>query len=251
MGLFNRKLENKQELETMRSELHTMRQRLDEADAVKARLAEQLGHLDSENQRLTAHVGTVETEVGSVKHHVVTVASSLERQQSAASALPAPAGPTIDELIAKLDELATALATQQRQIADVAVVATDSAERTVAAETAIAANGTSEIRKQIGLLAEKVSTLDARVNQVSLELTNQLTELSGEIDAASGPTSSAADSAAIVQEIERLMSDRVDTQLNDITDGQERLANEQARYAIQFREDLAELAERLRRPTTR
>ena len=38
------------------------------------------------------------------------------------------------------------------------------------------------------------------------------------------------------------------TQLADVTGGQERLANEQARYAIQFREDLAELADRLRRP---
>jgi hypothetical protein len=98
-------------------------------------------------------------------------------------------------------------------------------------------------------LAERVSNLDARLNQVGVELTNQLTELSGDIDAAatSTSTSTPAGTAAIVDEIERLMAERVDPHLVDITDGQLRLANEQARYAIQFREDLAALADRLRR----
>ena len=37
-------------------------------------------------------------------------------------------------------------------------------------------------------------------------------------------------------------------ELDDVRDNAERLALEQARYEIQFRKDLAELAERLRRP---
>ena len=38
--------------------------------------------------------------------------------------------------------------------------------------------------------------------------------------------------------------------MDDVLGSTERLAAEQARYEIQFRADLAELAERLRRPGT-
>jgi chromosome segregation ATPase len=247
MGLFTRKIQTKQELDAMRSELHTMRQRLDEADAVKAGLAAKLGHLDSENQRLTSQVGSVESEVGSVRSHVADVASSIKSAQSVATDLPAPAGATLAELIAQLGELRSAHAAQQLQIADIAVVTTDTAERTIEVEGAL--GDSVELRKQLAQLAERVSNLDARLNQVGVELTNQLTELSGDIDAAatSTSTSTPAGTAAIVDEIERLMAERVDPHLVDITDGQLRLANEQARYAIQFREDLAALADRLRR----
>ncbi len=41
-----------------------------------------------------------------------------------------------------------------------------------------------EAKRQLGLLAEKVAALDSRVHQVSLELTNQLTELSTDLDRA-------------------------------------------------------------------
>jgi chromosome segregation ATPase len=245
MGLFTRKIQTKQELDAMRSELHTMRQRLDEADAVKAGLAAKLGHLDSENQRLTSQVGSVESEVGSVRSHVADVASSIKSAQSVATDLPAPAGATLAELIAQLGELRSAHAAQQLQIADIAVVTTDTAERTIEVEGAL--GDSVELRKQLAQLAERVSNLDARLNQVGVELTNQLTELSGDIDAAATSTSTPAGTAAIVDEIERLMAERVDPHLVDITDGQLRLANEQARYAIQFREDLAALADRLRR----
>jgi chromosome segregation ATPase len=255
MGLFTKKIETKQQLETMRSELHTMRQRLDEADAAKEGLAAKLGHLDAENQRLTSHVGSVESEVGSVRSHVAIVASSIDRVQAASTELPAPTGVALADLTAQFDELRAILAAQQLQIADIAVVATDAAERTVEVETATSANDSDELRRQIGQLAERVSNLDARLHQVGLELTNQLTELSGDIDAAaqlpSTTTSAPADTTAIVGEIERLMAERLDPHLVDITDGQLRLANEQARYAIQFREDLAELADRLRRPSAR
>ena len=79
-----------------------------------------------------------------------------------------------------------------------------------------------ELTDRIDQLADRIATLDARITSISTELANQLTELSGEADAATA----AADA---------------------IRAGQERLANEQARYQIAFRQDLAELAERLRR----
>ena len=82
-------------------------------------------------------------------------------------------------------------------------------------------------------LHDKLSTLDDRVTAVSTELANQLTELGGEIDAlASRPPSEPTDPE----------------QLAAVKEGQVRLANEQARYQIAFREDLARLARELMRP---
>jgi uncharacterized coiled-coil DUF342 family protein len=157
--------------------------------------------------------------------------------------------PLVD-LRKQLDDLAAALQRQQGQIADVAIVATDAAERSEQTDAKVAGlaalddwaplddrspTDEAEAKRQLGQLAEKVAGLDSRVNQVSLELTNQLTELSTDLDRAGDQT----DSTELI--------DRINAQLDEITGGQERLANEQARYAIQFRSDLADLAERLKR----
>jgi uncharacterized protein YhaN len=82
-------------------------------------------------------------------------------------------------------------------------------------------------------LLDRLATLDDRVTSVSTELANQLTELGHDIDA-----------LAI-----RPAGDSVDTEaLAAVRDGQVKLANEQARYQIAFREDLARLAQQLKRP---
>lgn len=82
-------------------------------------------------------------------------------------------------------------------------------------------------------LAAKLSELDQRVTAVSTELANQMSELNNDLEAlAKRPPGSGVD-----EEI-----------LDELRDGQVRLANEQARYQIAFREDLARLAEQLRRP---
>jgi len=288
MGLFKRRAETKQELETLRAELALMRRRLDDTEGAKQRLVEHFGRLTSEHKRLISHVGDVENKVGTVEHQVVTVAGSigpaidhavenaattndievvraelvrlgelsaqvdqLSETVSTQRALPAPSNP--DHLAAlqqKLDQLAESLTRQQEQIADVALVATDAAERTDTALAEVrsasdvddatpARDVDAEVRAQLGQLAEKVAAMDSRVHQVSLELTNQFTELSGDLDRASSP----ANATETTEMIEELTA-----QLDDVTNGQHRLANEQARYAIQFREDLAELADRLRRP---
>lgn len=80
-------------------------------------------------------------------------------------------------------------------------------------------------------LAEQVGTLDQRITAVSIELANQLDELGRDIDALSDATTSGVD----------------DTVLEPLRTAQVRLANEQARYEIAFREDLAALAEQIRR----
>ena len=218
MGLFTRKVDNSAELATMQAELATMKQRLDEADAAKAQLAEELNQLAPP---------AVETT------------------------LPIPDGPTLGELAAQLTELTSLVAEQQQHIANVAIVATDAAEKATSTsrsdDLTPERDTDSETRAQVGQLAEKVAAMESRLHQVSLELANQLTELSTDLDSAT-LQSATPDSAAVLEEIERLMAERIDPTIVDITDGQERLAIEQARHAISFREELAELADKLAVP---
>jgi exonuclease VII large subunit len=82
---------------------------------------------------------------------------------------------------------------------------------------------------------ELVGLLEARVAQVSTELANQLAELGREMDGLSSkPPAPAAAPPTNEVVVEQLR------------EGQVRLANEQARYEIAFREDLALLAEQVR-----
>jgi chromosome segregation ATPase len=112
----------------------------------------------------------------------------------------------------------------------------------------------AELRAQLDALTEATSAIDARVTGVSMELANQLTELGRDIDELNRRTTeSAADSGATevdTAELEARITERLDTAIDDILDSTERLAAEQARYEIRFRADLAELAERIRRPST-
>ncbi len=280
MGLFKKRQRTEAELETMRSELRILRERLEASDAAKADLGERLGRLDADSERLNTQMSDVANKVGAVEHDVVTVAGSIqpaiddavktvvgqtpspddvevlrsEVTKLAAHSMKANASDelgTLGDLRSQLEDLTATLQRQQLQIADVALVATDAAERADLTHTKIDDLGNpdtwapldttpprdndAELRKQLGQLAEKVATLDSRVNQVSLELTNQLSELSTDLDRAGAQT----DTTELV--------DQISARLAAVTGGQERLANEQARYAIQFREDLAELADRLRK----
>jgi septal ring factor EnvC (AmiA/AmiB activator) len=76
----------------------------------------------------------------------------------------------------------------------------------------------SEQSRRLEEVDGKIISLNARVTQVGTEVTHQLGELSSDIDA---------------------LGERADT----ANANQVRLANEQARYQIAFRQDLAEVAE--------
>jgi hypothetical protein len=82
-------------------------------------------------------------------------------------------------------------------------------------------------------LAAQLAALDDRVTAVATELANQLIELGHDIDALGARPSGDGDGAVVIGELR---------------DGQVRLANEQARYQLAFREDLARLADSLKRP---
>ncbi len=105
-----------------------------------------------------------------------------------------------------------------------------------------------ELRSQIALLAERMSSndnearaarehmalLDQRLTNVSTELANQLSELGRDID-------------GLGQRVPEIVDGSVSDEVVDaLRGGQVKLANEQARYEIAFRQDLAALAEQLR-----
>ena len=98
----------------------------------------------------------------------------------------------------------------------------------LAARVAISENEARAVR-------EHMAVLDQRVTNVGTELANQLSELGRDIDGLAQRVPDGADAA---------VSDEV---VDELRDSQVKLANEQARYEIAFRQDLAALAEQLRR----
>lgn len=121
----------------------------------------------------------------------------------------APAQPD-HELTARLDQLATGTE-QMAQLAE---------------RVAMSANDARVAREQAAVLEQRIAS-------VSTELANQLSELGKEIDGLSAREENVAGGAE-PEVVEALRS------------GQVKLASEQARYEIAFREDLASLAEQLR-----
>lgn len=166
-----------------------------------------------------------------------------------------PAAPPVDPAV--LDQLraaaadATAAAERAGTLAEAAqrqaLLATETARAvgdttppTVTAEQFIAL--TAEVEKLAALvrtsIAESreardlVATLDGRITQLGVELANQIDELSGDVD-----TLTSRDAADPV----------VAETVADLKSGQVRLAQEQARYQIAFRQDLAAIADEVRK----
>ena len=85
------------------------------------------------------------------------------------------------------------------------------------------------VRADVERLSERLGEVDQRIESISRELANQLSELANEV--------------------EHLSTDQPPTErvVDELRDAQARLANEQARYQIAFRQDLADLVDRLRR----
>lgn len=80
-------------------------------------------------------------------------------------------------------------------------------------------------------VADRLSALEERVSGMGSELSRQLHELSDEIEQLTNSST----------------NNETHTALSALKTAQARLANEQARYEIAFRQDLAMLAEQLRR----
>ncbi len=210
-------------------------------EEIEARLAD----LDAVNERLNA------------------LSAAVTRQAQEALATDGQVDPSqIGDMANRLEDLSVAVATHSTQLA-----ATKERVDAIEPATEQPDDDTREIvdemRHQIGQMAERMTSLDRRLTNVSTELANQLTELSRDIDTMSrqpAPTlpppsvAAAAEAGGIedldTDELELRLAEKFDMAIDDVRESQQRLAAEQARYEIKFREDLAELAERLRRPRT-
>jgi len=148
-----------------------------------------------------------------------------------------------DLLNARIGELqANAGATDEIRLR-VERLAEQAADATTTTDTRALADQLAQLAERVSMNAnetkqarEQAAALDARIASVSTELANQLTELGHEIDALAAREGGVAGGQAEI-------SDEV---IDALRTGQNRLASEQARYEIAFREDLAELAEQLR-----
>jgi len=102
-----------------------------------------------------------------------------------------------------------------------------------ALDTTLGSRDDAAVTAQLDQISKRLDDLDARITSVSTELANQISELGGEIDT----LQKRAEAEPMADEV-----------ADALRDSQERLASEQARYQIAFREDLARLAEQLKRP---
>jgi len=92
-------------------------------------------------------------------------------------------------------------------------------------------NALSLVTAMTNGLDQKISIIDQRVTKMTTELSHQIHELGSEIETL---TQSSQDNASR-EALEQLRISQI------------RIANEQARYEIAFRQDLAELVEQIRR----
>jgi chromosome segregation ATPase len=220
------------QLDTLTASNDRLTRRFLAVDDLDARLSELTERLEHQ----TSTTPTPPPPVASAPPPPVVPASP---PPPAPSISPAPSSDDgrLDDLSTRLELLAAAVAAHTEQMA----------------ATQVRMNELDDLSELIGATDERLSSADARITSVSTELANQLTELSRDIDELnrrSADTTAATDPSAEVDTdaIEARLTERLDAAIDDVLDTTEKLAAEQARYEIQFRADLAELAERFRRP---
>ena len=218
-------------------EIDVFKQRMSEIDALHERVAgvealhdrvagveaahERVGDLDSVDQRL-ATVDGLAMQLAQLNARVAAQAelggqvSALRDRVNQITDQPHGAD---DDVRLQLQEIGERLRANEEIQAQVAMLL----ERTTASDTEARA------------VREHMALLDQRLTNVSIELANQLSELGRDVDGLG---------QRVPEVAEGVVSDEV---VDALRGGQVKLANEQARYEIAFREDLAALAEQLRR----
>lgn len=238
MGLFSKKSKparkvNPADFLALRDELLEVRTRLETSEQTKAIVEARLAALDATTtaiatgrlggEDLRVRIDEVEGQllaVSAASSVALTTAESAAKTASAASELAATSNQAPAETApldpSVLDSIG-ALTTQVAQLA----------ERTATTDTST--------RQAVDL----VNTLQQRLTSISTELANQVLELSTDIDGLGARQHDVANSTG---------SGTVsDTVIESLKTAQVRLAAEQARYEIAFRQDLANLAEHVRR----
>lgn len=210
MGLFKKKPKEPSEIDRLKSQIAAMAARLEESDAAKTRLGSQIQGLAT---RLEA-----------------TPAPTPPPPP------PPPPRPTVDlaefsAVRSKLERVVERLDAAQASEPEppkpgVEPEAFESVSRQVST-IAERIEHVDAVQTQVQSIVERIDQLDARITSISHELANQITELSGDIETQGGES----EAVAMVEQLR---------------DAQVRLANEQARYQIAFRQDLAHLADFLK-----
>lgn len=229
MGLFSKKSSVSQaELQALRAELADMKARLEASEQNRAAVETRLSALavavttpvtpepdHSLAERVDAIAARLDVGLAGVDPMLVARVDALTAKIAAGSTLEPFIAARIDELASRLSVI-DGLGAQVAQVAE-RLASIDSAGR---------------------VSAEQLVALEQRVTAVSTELANQVTELGNDIDglAAHQNQQPVSATSAIDEEV-----------LTDLRTAQIRLAAEQARYEIAFRQDLATLAEQVRR----
>ncbi|MEP7203877.1 MAG: hypothetical protein ABI894_14805 [Ilumatobacteraceae bacterium] len=207
-------------------EIEHLKQRMGEIDQLHHRVAgveelhQRFGELDSVEQRL-ANVDGLAAQLQQLNARVAAQAelggqlSSL--RDRVAQLTDQPQGED-DDVRGQLQEIGERLKAHDELHAQVSQLA----ERATSNDTEARA------------VREHMAVLDQRLTNVSTELANQLSELGRDID-------------GLGQRVPEVAEGSVNEEVVDaLRGGQVKLANEQARYEIAFRQDLAQLAELLR-----
>ncbi len=241
MGLFKKRSDA--ELAALKNEMATMRQRLDEADAAKAELGSQVQQISTRLDTVPAIVEvppapSIEpAEVDELRARIKRLSDRADAVESAESVL-------IDQVNTLNTRLNTPVGPPPTEPPPAPPAPTMPAPAPFDEDHDDHAELT-DLRAQVEELAERVNSLDLnvlerldavdhRITTVSVELANQVSELGAELDGLGDRPEGATPLS--------------DEQVAALSDAQTRLAQEQARYQIAFREELADLAERLRHP---
>jgi DNA repair exonuclease SbcCD ATPase subunit len=197
MGLF-KKRSDPAEIERLKADIESMSARLAASDAAKQQLDQQVAGIVT---RLDTPIAPPPTDPPPP---------------------PAPPAPTVDPK--QLDLLAAKLERLSERVDQSSVDASDEHDGPGVDPAEVA-----ELRTSLERLTSRLEEVDARITSISVELANQISELSGDIESVGGS---------------RPPTDEI---VDELRDAQMRLAGEQARYQIAFRQDLADLADRLKR----
>jgi chromosome segregation ATPase len=273
-----------EELAELRAEIRQLREQVDQADQTNAALAkqlaeriaetdllqarsdEQLAAFDARRSQLESQLAVVGSAHAELAAELDDVRATLADQhaahagthRAALTGFPAPTTPPFDptDLANRLEDLQAAVAGHHAQLAGLTEANRVLAElrdrlgdvhdlRTRLDDTV---QHTDDLRAEVVELDRRYRVIDDRITQTSTELAAQLTELGNEVDelqtAPAGPDADREDDTDEAAGRRRAALDDIAIALDALQTAQERLASEQARYQIQFRKDLAELADR-------
>jgi len=227
---------------------------LDEERSARASLEARIAAIGETGEELDKRLDALDQDVHVMGDQLVTLSSSSTETSRHLHAIDERVG-QVEALGTELEEINERLQTFSSAPPPRTPTPPPPPPPLIAADTPDELNERiAELRGQLDDLTQQTSSIDARVTNVSMELANQLTELSSDIDELnrrrSEPTDGTATASVDTAELEARISEQLDAALDDVLESTERLAAEQARYEIQFRADLADLAERLRRPGT-